>query len=343
MAVWIDIENPPQVQYLCPFVTYLESSGSGETIVTVRKYGTAVELVRNKGIDAVVLGRQAGPGKLSKVFVTLQRAFDLVRYIKREGCRPSYLICSSRSASVAARVLGIPTFSFCDYEFADLRLSRIAGAILLYPDVIDTNHFRSLGFKDKQLLPFPGIKEDISFAYTDFAQTAPLELPFDNEVVRVLLRPPATSAHYYVDSSGKLYEQILQELPKHKNIQIVFSPRYPEQAEALLNVPLHHRPIILDNKADFIALLKSVDVVISSGGTMLREAAYLGIPAYSIFMGAKGGVDLHLSEQGLLTFVRSIEDFRKLEFKPKSSDFIINPNPEIIEKIICEIEKVISR
>ena len=48
----------------------------------------------------------------------------------------------------------------------------------------------------------------------------------------------------------------------------------------------------------FVPLLKAVDLVICSGGTMLREAAYLGVPAYSIFKSRIGGVDRYLASIG---------------------------------------------
>ena len=36
---------------------------------------------------------------------------------------------------------------------------------------------------------------------------------------------------------------------------------------------------------------------------MLREAAYLGVPAYSLFQGSPGGVDRHLEAIGRLVLL----------------------------------------
>jgi hypothetical protein len=62
---------------------------------------------------------------------------------------------------------------------------------------------------------------------------------------------------------------------------------------------------VLRKSVPFVSLLKSVDAVISSGGTMLREAAYLGLPAYSIFRSEIGQVDRHLESLGRLTILES--------------------------------------
>ena len=71
-------------------------------------------------------------------------------------------------------------------------------------------------------------------------------------------------------------------------------------------------PIVLRSGAPFVSLLKAVDLVISSGGTMLREAAYLGVPAYSILRSEIGQVDEYLESIGRLTFIESPESFGRI-------------------------------
>ena len=66
----------------------------------------------------------------------------------------------------------------------------------------------------------------------------------------------------------------------------------------------------------FVSLLSAVDAVMSSGGTMLREAAYLGIPAYSIFRSELGAVDRHLQAAGRLHFVERAADLDSIVFAP---------------------------
>jgi predicted glycosyltransferase len=80
-----------------------------------------------------------------------------------------------------------------------------------------------------------------------------------------------------------------------------------------------HEPVVLQQPAEFISLLKGVDLVVSGGGTMLREAAFLGIPAYSIFHNRIGAVDRHLTSIGRLSILRSPEDFSNIEIERRSS------------------------
>ena len=45
---------------------------------------------------------------------------------------------------------------------------------------------------------------------------------------------------------------------------------------------------------------------------MLREAAYLGVPAYSVFQGKIGAVDRHLASIGRLTLLNDEADFEQI-------------------------------
>ena len=65
------------------------------------------------------------------------------------------------------------------------------------------------------------------------------------------------------------------------------------------------------------SLLAAADVVVSGGGTMTREAALLGTPAYSIFMGPAGAVDSELARRGWLTQVSEPRDVAAIRVEPK--------------------------
>jgi predicted glycosyltransferase len=60
------------------------------------------------------------------------------------------------------------------------------------------------------------------------------------------------------------------------------------------------------------------DAVLSGGGTMAREAAIIGTPAYSLFAGKPGAVDAALERDGKLTILRKIEEVRDLRFEKNS-------------------------
>jgi predicted glycosyltransferase len=65
---------------------------------------------------------------------------------------------------------------------------------------------------------------------------------------------------------------------------------------------------LLAEAIDGPALIGASDLVVCGGGTMLREAAVLGVPAVSIFSGPLGAVDRWLMGEGRVTLVRGDAD-----------------------------------
>jgi predicted glycosyltransferase len=82
-----------------------------------------------------------------------------------------------------------------------------------------------------------------------------------------------------------------------------------------------------------VPLLKTVDAVVCSGGTMLREAAFLGVPAYSIFGSRMGGVDLWLEELGRATLLRSPAELERLEVRRRGPLSRLDSNPRLLQEL----------
>lgn len=315
LRAWVDIENPPQAQYLVPLARALERRGAA-VFVTARDYGMTFDLLRAAGVQFEPVGRHFGASKRAKVAGTLRRVREQ-RRILRERPRPHAVLSVSRSASLAARWLGIPSFALCDYEYVNLSVFRLAGTYVVHPDVISAEAFRARGVSPKRLIPFRGIKEDVTFADVDVASIPAHTFPeFEgSSLLRVLFRPPAEESHYHRAESSELGRLTLRWFAQNENVKVVFSPRYEWQVEDLEQFEWTVPPVVLRDPVPFVSLLKAVDVVVSGGGTMTREAAYLGIPAVSVFRGAAGEVDRHLEATGRLTIVGSADELVALDLR----------------------------
>ena len=163
--VWLDIDNPPQVQYLFPFKAAFEACGF-DVITTVRDYGNAVQLLERRTSDFHVVGHAFGASKVAKAAGTLGRARRLTALFRDVG-RPDVLLAASRPAALVARRFGIPSFIVGDYEFANAGFYRHTGSCILHPSVIDPASFTAQGFPRERLIAFDGLKEDITFAGID--------------------------------------------------------------------------------------------------------------------------------------------------------------------------------
>src|SRR4051794_13366266 len=334
MRVWIDIDNPPQVQYLAPFRTAFAAAGA-DTLTTARDYGVTVSLLQRAGIEAHVFGTRLGRGRLRKIGGSVSRARALSRFVAAAG-RPDALVCASRSSAIAAWRLGIPSFVINDYEYVSQRVYRVTGSTVLHPDAIDQGVLCARGLRAEQLVGFRGFKEDISFRDVDVAAIDPFELDAPEGAVRVLFRPPSETSHYYRPESTDMARATLRHLAGTGAL-VVFAPREPTQVAYLEGIDWTREPIVLKEPAPFVALLKAVDAIICSGGTMLREAAYLGIPAYSIFGSEIGGVDRRLEQLGRASLLRGIEDLGRLELIKRGPLAPLAANPELLEELVAMI------
>jgi predicted glycosyltransferase len=335
MKVWIDIENPPQVQYLLPFRAALQAAGA-ETVITARDYGSTVTMLEAAGVTPQVFGDRAGRGTARKVAALASRSGALARYLRRTG-KPDVLLSASRPASAAARLLRIPSFVIGDYEYANQSVYRLTGTTVLYPDVIDAAILIRRGLRRRQVVPFHGVKEDLTFAGVDIDAFEPYDLgPMNGHPARVLFRPPSETSHYYDEASTDMARTTLRHLAR-AGAQVVFSPRDERQVRYLDGLPWHGEPVVLRRPVPFVSLLKGVDAVVCSGGTMLREAAYLGIPAYSILRSEIGGVDRWLERIGRATLLSGPEELPRIALRRRGPLRRLDSNPRLLDELVALI------
>jgi len=332
MLAWIDIDNPPQVQYMAPFVGTFQRRGL-DVLVTARDYGFTTELLKSRGIAHNSVGGEFGASRFGKVRGTIGRAIVLATGVARRA-RPSLLLSTSRSAAMAARILRTPSFMILDYEHAELSSFRVAGTTVLYPDVIDSSVLRAKGFRPERLEAFAGIKEDISFDGRDLGATEPHDFGVNSDgLALVLVRPPSETSHYASDASRDLAADVLASLAVEPSLRVVYSPRHPQQIDALRAHQWVNEPIVLERPVEFVSLLKAVDWVVCSGGTMLREAAYLGVPAISIFRSEVGAVDRMLERLGAVRLVDRPEDLVGIDWRAADHSQRIPQHPGTVDHL----------
>jgi uncharacterized protein len=126
---------------------------------------------------------------------------------------------------------------------------------------------------------------------------------------------------------------VLRHLARQPDTVVVFSPRYPWQAEYLDGIEWRREPILLTKPLPFVSLLKAVDLVVCSGGTMLREAAYLGVPAYSVFRSEIGAVDRYLESIGRAFVLSSAADVDRIRLKKRGSLEPLRLNPGLVDEL----------
>lgn len=305
--IWIDLDNSPHVPFFAPIIEELESRGHS-VLVTARDCFQVSELADLLHLNCTLVGRHYGKNLVLKGLGLCIRAGELLPSVLRQ--KPSLAVShGSRSQLIVAKLLGIPSITIGDYEFAKLFVG-IRPEWLMVPEVIPDEAIK--GFKTR-VLRYAGIKEEV-YAPRFRPQSGILQklgLAENNLIVTV--RPPATEAHYHVHESDELFEEVMDYLGQNAEVRTVLLPRNHRQADAIRSA----RPelfktgrVIIPEIVDGLNLIWHSDLVISGGGTMNREAAALGIPVYSIFRGKIGAVDRYLVSSGRLVLVQSKQEVR---------------------------------
>lgn len=319
MRIWIDLANSPHVPFFRPLADEFLRRNH-EVVVTARDFAETVPLAEAAGFTPQVIGGHGG-GKLSgKAGNLVQRGMALARWARGHELDLA-LSHNSYSQILAARALSLRTVTLMDYEHqpANHLAFRMASRIIVpraFPDAALTR----FGAAPAKIRRYDGIKEDVYLAGfqsdPEFQQQlAGLGISADDVLVTV--RPPASEALYH-RFENELFDQLLERLTAGPAVKIVLLPRNESQRKKY-GVRAGAKLIVPENPLDGSNLIAHSDLVVSAGGTMNREAAALGVPAASIYMGEWAAIDEQLVREGCLQRISTAADVRNLALEKKGS------------------------
>jgi predicted glycosyltransferase len=306
--IWIDLDNSPHVPFFLPIIDELQKRGY-RVILTARDSYQVCELLKFHHISCRVIGGHWGKNRALKIFGTLLRATQLVPFMIGKGADLA-VSHGSRAQLLSSFALGIPTVTIVDYEFT-AKVGALKSDWIFMPHFITGDSTQNA---KKQVMKYPGLKEDVYVPRFRPDSSLRDELGLSPEHLIVTVRPPATEAHYHNSEAEVLLDAALNLLVERSNVRVILLPRNERQAKILRKEWgkwIESRKIIIpEHVVDGLNLIWISDLVISGGGTMNREAAALGVPVYSIFRGAIGGVDKYLASSGRLVMIESVDDIR---------------------------------
>jgi uncharacterized protein len=308
LRIWFDADNAPHVLVMKPIAMELVKRGH-EVFFTARDRSSTCELLDLYGLPYHRVGGGSVKSGTGRMAATLKRAVRLVAMVR--PMKPDLSFGhGSRSLPIASWLLGVPTVTMYDYEWVNpLIFNRFCSAILL-PEVIGPDRAREAGINLRKVRFFPGLKEELYLSGQVFRDSPSQVGELTGGKPYILLRPPAVTAHYHNPMSEIIFEALLENLSDRPELSVVMIPRSrsdPSTAKAI-----ERGARIPDRVFDGPELVWNARFVAGGGGTMTREAAVLGVPSASFFMGHKGRVDEHLESLGRLIFLENAEAASKL-------------------------------
>lgn len=317
--IWVDLDNSPHVLFFAPIIRELENSGY-RVVITVRNHAQVKDLADLFNLKYTQIGHHYGKSMILKVLGVFIRSLQMLTYVYHQ--KPDLAFShGSRSQFFLSELFRIPYATAFDYEHSR-SVPFVKPTMALMPEVIPANLAKK---QIKHLVRYPGIKEDVYVP--DFEPDGAIkgELNLKSSDIIATVRPPAMDAHYQSPESGKLFINVINFLGEQENIRIVMLPRIKSQSDFIKKEWPHlfenQKMIIPDKVVNGLNLIWHSDLVLSGGGTIIREAAALNIPAYSFFRGKTGSVDKYLTETGRMTMIRSTDDVKnKIKIQKKEHD-----------------------
>ena len=303
--IWVDLTNPAHVVVLRPLVELLEAD-EHEVTLTARPLSHTTELLDDWGHPYTAIGHHGGASRLGKALAAGSRTAQAFAFAR--GKRFDYgLAHGSTDLPPVARVLGFPDTTMFDYEWARLQHElncRLATRVLV-PDAVPAERIAPYGARPPKLVRYPGLKEEYYLADFEPEPSVLDELGLDREPVTAVVRTAPSYALYLGGSENELLPRVLRRL-LDEGAQVVVLARTDEQRSALRE--LDPELVIPERAVDGRSLAALADLVVSAGGTMIREAAVLGTPVWSIFEGRLGGVDEQLVAEGRVRLLRDPQE-----------------------------------
>jgi len=301
----VDITNSPHVVIFRPLIARLRARGC-EVTVTAREFAQTIGLLERFGIDHISVGAHGGGSRSGKARAMAGRSAALVGFARRERFDLA-VAHGSTDQPLAARAAGTPQVTMFDYEYAKVMHhwnGRLATRVLV-PSAIPEEALAPYGMRPPKLVRYPGLKEEYYLADHVMDDGVLAELGLDPTRLIAVVRPPPEVTLYHRGASTDLFARTLERLlAAAPQVQTVVLPRTDDQRAALVGgaaiVPAH--------AIDGPSLVAAADLVISAGGTMNREAAALGVPAYTPFAARLGAVDRRLIAEGRLRRLESPDD-----------------------------------
>jgi predicted glycosyltransferase len=304
VRVWVDITNSPHVVIFRPIIARMRARGH-EVTVTARQFAQTIGLLERFGIEHVSVGAHGGASRAGKAWAMARRSAELVRFARAERFDLA-VAHGSTDQPPAARAAGTPQVTMFDYEYAAAMHhwnGRLATRVLV-PAAIPESALARYGMRPPRLVRYPGLKEEYYLADHAIDDAVMDELALERGRLLAVVRPPPEVTLYHRGASTDLFNAVLARLLAEPGAQTVVLPRTPEQRAALAGGPA----IVPARPVDGPSLVAAADLVVSAGGTMNREAAALGVPAYTPFAARLGAVDRSLIAEGRLHRLERPED-----------------------------------
>lgn len=303
--IWIDIEQPKTAIMFKSLIEKFENEGI-ELFITARDYDSTYPILDDFGVKYKKIGRHGGDkliGKLETYITRLKQLFPLI--IKFS---PDYFVTFlSIEGTRIAYGLQIPSIGFNDEPRNQPVCKLIHPFIgnLITPDCIPKEWYINLYADPEKIIRYNGVDE-IAWL-SKFVPNPKILERFDLEKGKYLIiRTEPTHASYLIDKVraeetmiGEFFPSIFKEFPNYKYFLLVRSKKQEQfLLKRLKDFSKEKNVIITQYLPNLVDLCFYGALIISGGGTIVRESSLLNIPSIEFFPGESAPQEKYLMKNG---------------------------------------------
>jgi len=317
--IWVDIEEPKTA---IMFKSLLEKFGNdgAEILVTARDYDSTFQILDDLDVVYKKVGKHGGATLEKKLKSYINRLVEL--YPKVVNFKPDYFITfSSVEGARISYGLNIPSIGYND-EPRNVPVCKLIFPYLdkiITPSCVPEQLYIDLHANPNKLIRYNGIDE-IAWLSEYHPNPSILEEYSLKKGEYVVIRSEPSFASYFLDILkpeesliSKFFPPIFREFPNHKFLIIVRT----KKQELFLNEKLENyigntNVKITRYIPNMVDLCFYSRLVISGGGTIVRESSLLNVPSIEFFPGETAPQESFLINNGFpLQHIKEIDEIVK--------------------------------
>jgi len=360
--IWIDIEEPKTGIMFKSLIRMFKQSNIN-LLITARDYDSTFQIMDDLGVNYIKVGKHGGEKLEDKLKTYIDRLNDLMPIVTEFN--PNYFVTfSSVEGARLAYGLKIPSFGYNDEPRNEPVCKLILPLLdnILTPDCVPEDWYLKLGAIPKQLIRYNGIDE-IAWL-SEYTPNPKVLDKFDVEKGNyVIIRSEPSFASYFIETLKpeetlitQFLPSICKNFPNQKYFVLVRTEKQEKYVKKNLKSALNENIEITRYLSDIVDLCYYSSLIISGGGTIVRESSLLGAPSIEFFPGESAPQEKFLIDHGFpLEHIRepkaiaeraieilsaSIDSQRfSLSFKEKIDQFE-NPNKICYDFVTKQLNKI---
>ena len=341
--IWFDIEEPKTGIMFKSLIEKFSKDGA-EILVTARDYDSTFQILDDLDVKYEKVGSHGGATLEKKMKAYINRLVEL--YPKVVNFKPDYFITfSSVEGARISYGLNIPSIGYND-EPRNVPVCKLIFPYLdniITPSCVPEQLYINLHANPNKLVRYNGIDE---IAWLSEYETN-LSVLEENNLTKgeyVVIRSEPSFASYFINILkpeesliSKFFPPIFKEFPNYKFVIIVRTKKQELFLKEKLENYIKDSNVVLTRyMPNMLNLCFYSSLVISGGGTIVRESSLLNVPSIEFFPGDTAPQEHFLIDNDFpLEHIKGVDEIVKrsleiLSTKPKSDRFNNNYREKIL-------------